>query len=452
MSFDRELLVAIARIVPLLPASAFVLLAGRMLVFDTPSERFIVRLVLSAVGLSSLLSVVCAGGMAYLGLSTLEVPVGTWFHVGHHEFNVSFFLDAIALEMMVLASALSYLAARFSVAYLHREPGFARFFLLLTLFCAGILALVMAGSLDVLFIGWEVVGMTSVLLVGFFQDRDGPVRASLRVYATYRFCDIGMLVGVILMHHYARTTEFARVFAVGPWPEHAPNVPSHVATAILFALLVGSLGKGALFPVGNWLARAMEGPTPSSALFYGAISIHAGVYLMLRIAPLLERSPLACAALVVVGLATAIYGTMTWRVQTDVKSGLAFATMTQVGVMFVEIGFGLNELAAVHLAAHASLRALQMLRAPSALRDADVIRTVLSAEPVAHVPTPWARLPGSFHARIYRAALDRFYVDGFLLRVLVDPLFYVAHRLARLEQAILAFSLRAKVAPDVTEH
>lgn len=434
---DERLIRAIALAVPLLPALAFVLLGGVMLVHRAPSERVIARVVLSAVGLSALGSVTCAVGMRSLDLATLEVPAFTWFHVGHHAFEVSFFLDAISLEMMVLATTLAFLAARFSVTYLHREPGFARFFLLLTLFCAGILVLVMAGSLDVLFIGWELVGITSVLLVGFFQDRDGPVRASLRVYATYRFCDIGVLVGVILMHHYAGTTELARVFARGPWPEHAPSVPTHAATAIVLALLVGSLGKGALFPVGNWLARAMEGPTPSSALFYGAISIHAGVYLMLRMAPLLERSPVACAALVAVGALTAIYGTMTWRVQTDVKSALAFATMTQIGVMFVEIGLGLFELAAVHLAAHASLRALQMLRAPSALRDADLVRTVLAADPVAHVPAPWRRLSPRVHARVYRLALERFHLDALLVRALVDPLYFVAHRLARVEQALV---------------
>ena len=434
----EETLVAIASTIALWPALAFVVLGAIMLVHETPPERFIVATVLGAVGTSTVLSVVCAIGMYTLGISTLEVPAGEWFRVGHQAFHLSFFLDALSLEMMVLCTTLCFLAARFSVAYLHREPGFARFFLLLALFCSGILVLVMAGSLDVLFLGWEIVGMTSVLLVGFFQDRDGPVQASLRVYATYRFCDIGLLVGVILMHHYAGTTEFSHVFAVGPWPEHAPSVPAHAATAILFALLIGSLGKGALFPVGNWLARAMEGPTPSSALFYGAISIHAGVYLMLRMVPLLERSPVACTALVVVGGLTAVYGTMTWRVQTDVKSGLAFATMTQIGVMFVEIGLGLHELAAVHMAAHASLRALQMLRAPSALRDADMIRTVLSAEPVAHVPTLWSRVPAGVHARIYSAALERFHLDAWLTRIVVDPLFFVAHRLARFEQAVVA--------------
>ncbi|MFY0579836.1 proton-conducting transporter membrane subunit [Cystobacter fuscus] len=120
------------------------------------------------------------------------------------------------------------------------------------------------------------------------------------------------------------------------------------ATALGLCLMLAAMGKSAQLPFSNWLPRAMEGPTPSSALFYGALSVHAGVYLLLRVAPLLQRSAVASGVLVVVGLLTAVHATLVWRVQTDVKSSLAYGVLTQVGLMFAEVGLGLYRLALVH--------------------------------------------------------------------------------------------------------
>src|SRR4029079_19387153 len=123
-------------------------------------------------------------------------------------------------------------------------------------------------------------------------------------------------------------------FGAGAWPHAQSALPAHASTLIALALLLSVMGKSAQFPLGGWLPRAMEGPTPSSALFYGALSVHAGVYLLLRSAPLLEASPVVSIALVGVGLVTAVHATLAWRVQTHVKSALAYGVLTQVGLIF----------------------------------------------------------------------------------------------------------------------
>ena len=161
--------------------------------------------------------------------------------------------------------------------------------MLLNLFAFGSLIAFAAGSFDLLVGGWEIVGITSVLLIAFFQLRTPPVENALRVFAVYRACDIGLLVGVFAMHHWAGTASFADGF---------PDLRGSRATTVCLLLLLAAAGKAAQVPFSGWLPRAMEGPTPSSAIFYGAISIHAGAYLLLRLQPMLAHSGFASAMVV----------------------------------------------------------------------------------------------------------------------------------------------------------
>jgi NADH-quinone oxidoreductase subunit L len=394
--------------VPLWPALAFALLGTVMLVHRAPSERVVSRLVQVALGLSLVGSVVASGWLLLAPQETrLVVEVGHWFSAGEYAFPVSLQLDALSAVMMVLTSAIALLIGRFSVNYLHREPGFSRFFLLLCLFATGMLLVVSAGSVDLLFVGWEMVGVTSALLIGFFHERAMPVRSALRAFSIYRLCDMGLLLGAVLLHHWAGTAEWAQAFGAAPWPEAAVGLGTWPATVLGLCLLLAAMGKSAQLPFSSWLPRAMEGPTPSSALFYGALSVHAGLYLLLRAAPVLERAPLARAALVVVGLLTAVHATLVWRVQTDVKSSLAYSVLSQVGLMFAEVGLGLYQLALLHLVAHACLRCLQLLRAPSALRDMHLRRAAHAGQPLPEVAAP-PRMPQALRSRLYRLALDRF--------------------------------------------
>src|SRR5439155_12686797 len=174
-------------------------------------------------------------------------------------------------------------------------------------------------------------------------------------------------------------------------------------------LLVAAAGKSALVPFSGWLPRAMEGPTPSSAVFYGALSVHLGAFLLLRVGPLLEASPGLAGAVVALGLATAVYAYVVGGVQTDIKSALAFASLVQVGLIVAEVGLGLRYLALVHILGHACLRTLQFLRAPTLLHDYHLLEDAIG-EHLSHQE----RSTGRFRAWLYRFALERGYLDALL--------------------------------------
>src|SRR5437016_1126671 len=202
--------------------------------------------------------------LASSGESAVVVTYGNWFAVHDYHFPLVLLADRLSLPFLALTVMLSGLIGQFSATYLHRERGFLRFFLLLHLFAFGSLLAFAAASFDLLVGGWELVGITSVLLIAFFQQRTAPVENGLRVFAVYRACDIGLLVGVFAMHDWAGTASFAGGL---------PSLTGNRASIVCLLLLLAAAGKAAQVPFSGWLPRAMEGPTPSSAIFYGAISI-----------------------------------------------------------------------------------------------------------------------------------------------------------------------------------
>jgi hypothetical protein len=177
----------------------------------------------------------------------------------------------------------------------------------------------------------------------------------------------------------------------------------------------------------------MEGPTPSSAIFYGALSIHAGAYVLLRCEALLDAAPLARLALVLIGVSTAIHAALVGRVQTDLKSMLAYASMTQAGIIFVEIGLGLRVVALVHIVSHAILRSLQILRSPSALHDRHELEAALGGHPGAASWSVVRLLPESAQRWLYRVALDRGFEEMVLSRFVVGPVWRFLERIDEAE-------------------
>src|SRR5207249_6408791 len=171
--------------------------------------------------------------------------------------------------------------------------------------------------------------------------------------------------------------------------------------------------KSALIPFSGWLPRAMEGPTPSSAIFYGALSVHLGAFLLLRVSPMLDVSPELAAVVVALGLLTALYAWLAGSVQTDIKSALALASLVQVGLIVAEIGLGLRYIALVHLLGNACLRTLQFIRAPTLLHDYRLLENALGDHLAPHVQ-PRGHAPGRFHNWLYRFALERGYLDALL--------------------------------------
>jgi NADH-quinone oxidoreductase subunit L len=305
------------------------------------------------------------------------------------------------------------------------------------------LLVALAGNVAVLFIGWELVGLSSALLVAFFQERPAAVSNAFRVVSVYRISDAAMLSAAVLLRHVAGTDSLSLLFGGGA-PTTALTATN--ATIIAILLIVAVAGKSALLPFSSWLPRAMEGPTPSSAVYYGSLSIHAGCFLLLRAAPLLEQAPAARLLAGGLGTATALFAGTTARVQSDVKSSLAYASLTQVGIIVTEIAVGWYTLAFAHLAGHACFRLLQFLSAPNVLHDLHGLEDTIGGH-----ESP----DGDRHFRVVRSdrarrhlfliALERGFLDSILDRVVIEPFTRLAGVVTRLDQWLCDAVLPARL-------
>ena len=410
----------------LAPLLASLAVGLRILVAETwITERQVTRVIRLALLGSFVGSVVVAAlHLGYLGTAVSgEVDFGSWVAIGSYEVPAVLYVDHVAVAFSLLGAAMTGLVARFSVTYLHKEAGFTRFYLLLGLFASGTQLVAFAGALDLFFAGWEAIGISSALFIGFFHERPEPIRSGLRAFITYRVCDLGFLVAIVTTHEHLGSTRLLDLAGIS-------RLPGTEVTVIALLLLVAALGKSAQLPFSGWLVRAMEGPTPSSALFYGGVSIHCGLFLLLRTAPVLEASPVAAATGVAIGLLTAIYAAAATRTHADAKGALAHATLAQTGLILAEICLGLTTLALVHLVSHAMLRAWQYLRAPNAIHDAH------------HYGHHWTHGDGGTEqSRMTRAwyllPLHRFRLED-RLDAVADAVLRLARGVHRMDQRLLA--------------
>jgi NAD(P)H-quinone oxidoreductase subunit 5 len=285
------------------------------------------------------------------------------FSFNHHTVDFTIQLDGMNIWFVLIAAILSNIVGVFSRHYLHRDPGFFRFFYLIVLFLVGVLIVFMGSTFQVIFMGWEFVGITSALLISFFTLRRETIDNALHAFWAYRISDIGLLVGSFLLGAALPGYTF------GEMGSHRYQLLPEVAVIIPCLLLFSAMGKSAQFPYSSWLPRAMEGPTSSSAIFYGGLSIHAGVFLLLRMrSELIVPTPVLL-AMALVGIVSCVYGVLLSQVQSDVKSALAYASLSQVGIMFVEISMGWNQVAIVHCLGHAFLRTYQILKCSSIIHQ-----------------------------------------------------------------------------------
>lgn len=371
------------------PPIALLIMLGALSLVDRPAPERVTGPATRWTFLVALLSFAALTAlMLASGTAELEIRFGA---------HLVLRLDWLSLPFLGLTLMLSGVVGAFSHRYMHLEPGYNRFFVMLSLLAVGFSLTVLSGSPEVLVAGWELVGVSSALLIAFFHDRPMPVHNAMRTWVTYRVTDVGLLTAAVLMVHGGD------------------------ATAIGALILLAAAGKSAMVPFSGWLPRAMEGPTPSSAIFYGALSVHAGAFLLLRESAYLDAAPAVAAAAVALGVVTAVHGTMAERVQTDVKSALAYASLTQVGIIVAEIGLGLRVLPVVHAVGHACLRSLQILRAPSLLHDLRHVEETMG-ERAARRTGFWERVtPPAARRWFYRLSLERFHFDALLDRCVVAP-------------------------------
>jgi NADH-quinone oxidoreductase subunit L len=386
----------------------------------------IVAALLAAIGVLAL--------MLVQGTRHIPIELGHWVAIPHYHFSIKFVFDRLSVPFVILALLLCGTISAFTSRYLHREPGYNRFFVLFSLFVLGMVVAALAGTIETLFAGWELVGISSALLVAFFQERTAPVRNGLRVWSVYRVSDAALILAAVLLHHLTGEGDFSRLMGHGPpWPYCEADITQNQALLVGLLLLVAAAGKSALVPFSGWLPRAMEGPTPSSAVFYGALSVHLGAYLLLRVSPVLEVSPVLSAIVIVLGVTTAIFASMAARVQSDIKSALSFASLTQVGIIVAEIGLGLRYIALAHLIGHACLRTLQFLRAPTLLQDYHTLENAIGTQ-LSHDPGWVAKLPAAARTWLYRFALERGCFDAWLNEYIARPVAALFHACDSLER------------------
>lgn len=405
------------------PALLFAIVSVCSLLELSLSERRIAFFCETAVGWGLFSSI----GMLVLMLATgyRHVPIGfgSWVVLPsqHFHFDFTFVFDRLSIPFLILTFVLVGTTGAFANRYLHREPGYRRFFVIYAMFLLGMVIATLAGTIETLFVGWELVGLSSALLVAYFQERQAPVKNGYRIWSIYRFSDAAFLAAAVTLHHVHGEGDFSRVMGEEPWPYGVAALTSWEALVVGLLLLVAAAGKSALVPFSGWLPRAMEGPTPSSAIFYGALSVHLGTYLLLRVSPLLELSPLLAWIVVGLGLVTALFSTMASSVQSDVKTALAYSSLTQVGIITAEIGMGFDYLPLVHMIGHACLRSLQLLRAPSLLQDYNWMENALGDKLDVDQNKRWQWVPARLRLRLYRFSFERGHFDRLIDQWIVNP-------------------------------
>ena len=291
-----------------------------------------------------------------LGFATHEL-----FRAGDLVVNVGARLDGLTAVMLVVVSGVSLLVQIYSWGYMHGDGGFARYYAFMSLFTAAMLGLILADNLLMLFAFWEIVGLTSYLLIGFWFHRPAAVAAAKKAFLVTRLGDLGLLAGLILIWDRTGTLEIAALNTDVVGLVEVGLLGQTTLTLFALGLIAGAVGKSAQFPLHIWLPDAMEGPSPVSALVHSATMVAAGVYLLARFFPVLDASVFASDVIAWIGAITALGAALLAVVQTDIKRVLAYSTISQLAYMMFALGTGSYAAAVFHLMTHAFFKALLFL-------------------------------------------------------------------------------------------
>jgi NADH-quinone oxidoreductase subunit L len=291
----------------------------------------------------------------------------TWIAAGNFRAGFDLQMDQLTVVMVLVVTGVGWLIHIYAAGYMAHEGGYYRFFSYLNLFMFFMLILVLAANYVLLFVGWEGVGLSSYLLIGFYFLRKSASDAGKKAFIVNRIGDFGFMLGMFLLFRTFGTLDFAQLFAkAGPWPAEAMGQLGTFTIACLL-LFMGACGKSAQLPLYVWLPDAMEGPTPVSALIHAATMVTAGVYVVARSHILFTHAPTAMLVVAIVGCATAFFAATIGLVQADIKRVLAYSTVSQLGYMFLACGVGAFSAGIFHLMTHAFFKALLFLAAGSVI-------------------------------------------------------------------------------------
>ncbi|MFC0261239.1 proton-conducting transporter transmembrane domain-containing protein [Fontibacter flavus] len=399
----------------LLPLLAFLI----SLVLPDNQENSFSRLAfvtvsLQLLGITGYIIYWIIGGMNPVNIRELEL-----YNNGNYQFLLDFYFDTITAVYLWVGAFVTFLITRYSRFYMHLEEGYKRFFNTLLFFFLAYNLTVLAGNFETLFLGWEMLGISSFLLIAFYRDRYLPVRNAVKVFSIYRIGDIGIILAMWASHHlWHENITFIKLLDEELVSEH---LASHGGLGLFIAisLWIAAAAKSAQFPFSSWLPRAMEGPTPSSAIFYGSLSVHFGVFLLLRTFPFWEHQLTARILIGLLGFVTVIVAYPIARVQSTIKTQIAYASIAQIGIMFIEVALGLQTLALIHFAGNAFLRTYQLLVSPSVV--AYMIR-----DQFYHFKPREVTLEDTFPKRLeyslYILSLKEWNLDKMLNRLVFNPI------------------------------
>ena len=330
------------------------------------------RVTIGSVALAFFLSLLGFKDIVIDGEPAFNQAVYTWLSSDGLNFHVGFLIDKLSVTMMVVVSFVSWMIHIYTIGYMHDDPGYQRFFSYISLFTFGMLMLVMANNFVQLFFGWETVGLVSYLLIGFWYKRESAIQANLKAFLVNRVGDLGFLLGIaaILMHF--DSLDYWEVFRQAPslaneTVQVGARTEWSLMTLICILLFIGAMGKSAQVPLHVWLPDSMEGPTPISALIHAATMVTAGIFMVARMSPLFELSETALSVVLVIGAITAFFMGLLGLVQNDIKSVIAYSTLSQLGYMTVALGASAYAAAIFHLMTHAFFKALLFLAAGSVI-------------------------------------------------------------------------------------
>ncbi|MBL0145794.1 MAG: hypothetical protein IPP48_08550 [Chitinophagaceae bacterium] len=340
---DKLLILFIA--IPLLSFFATLFLQNK-------SEKAIGVIVRFAKVFNILSAITFAAWWVINGCTPVDYNLATLYQTEHFVFAIHFFYDEVTVVFSIVGALLFFLVATFSKYYMHRDEGYRRYFNTILLFATAYNFIILAGNFETLFIGWEIKGICSFLLIAYYRNRYLPVKNAYKAVSNYRISDVALMLAMWMMHHL--THQNITFGELGVAKEMATTSgETGMAIFITCMVILAATIKSAQFPFTTWLPRAMEGPTASSAIFYGSLSIHIGVFLLLRTHPFWEDMLWAKIVIIVIGAITAIVASLIARVQPTVKTQIAYSSAAQIGLMFIEVALGFHWLVLIHFAGNA---------------------------------------------------------------------------------------------------
>ncbi|MBX3028608.1 MAG: NADH-quinone oxidoreductase subunit L [Chloroflexi bacterium] len=388
----EQLLLTLLLVLPIVGFTLTVVLGRRL------SRPWIIAVptIIVVWAIATYLSVQALIGDAFHG-GAIQTTIYEWIPAGAFSVSFDLFFDNLTAVMLLVVTTIGMLVHVYSIGYMAHDPGKWRFFAYLNLFMFSMLLLVLAANFLLVFAAWELVGLSSYLLIGFWYHKRSAALANKKAFLVNRVGDIGFALGIMAIWTTIGTLDFVQVFDLLPAQLAGGHIEQWMMVGICLLLFCGAMGKSAQFPLHVWLPDAMEGPTPVSALIHAATMVNAGVYLVARSSPLFATAPEALILVAAVGIFTAIFAASIAFTQKDIKRVLAYSTLSQLGYMFAALGVGAWTAAIFHLATHGIFKGLLFLGSGSVIhgvheeQDMDKMGALRRKMPITH----WTMLIGS---------------------------------------------------------